>query len=220
MSVEVLSRGSGGGIYSLEPAGTVALFNTIVSGNTGATAGTNGIIASDGSGTILSLGHNLIGTTSGFSNFVASDLLNVNPQLGPLHDNGGRTPTHALLATSPAIDAGGPSGQSLDQRGQPRSIDNPAIQNAPGSDGTDIGAVEVDHILRMTGVTRVATNVYVGFTTVSDKTYGLEYNPDLTTSSWTALLNEIAGTGGIVTVTNSGVGLSPSLFYRAFQRRP
>jgi len=106
---------------------------------------------------------------------------------------------HLALDDLGRRDAGAPSGQSLDQHGQPRSIDNPAIQNPPGSDGTDIGAVEVDHILRMIGVTRVATNVQVGFTTVSDKTYGLEYNPDLTTSSWTTLPSAIAGTGGIVT---------------------
>jgi hypothetical protein len=38
--------------------------------------------------------------------------------LGPLQDNGGPTPTHALLAGSPAIDAGDPTLQdTLDQRG-------------------------------------------------------------------------------------------------------
>jgi len=212
-------HGLGGGI-SLWPSGTVFLFNTIVADNTGAKAGTNGIVASDGSGSVLSLGHNLVGTTSGFSNFVASDLLNVSPQLGPLQDNGGTTPTHALLASSPAIDAGAPTVQTLDQRGQPRSIDNPAVPNQLGSDGTDIGAVEVDHILRMTAVTRTATDVYVRFTTFSDRAYGLEYNADLKTFSWTALPDEIVGTGGIVAVTNFGFGLSPSRFYRAFQRSP
>ncbi len=88
------------------------LVNTIVSGNTGATAGTNGIVTDDDSGPVLSYGHNLIGTASGFSNFVATDRLNVDPRLGPLQDNGGVTPTHALLASSPAIDAGVASGQS------------------------------------------------------------------------------------------------------------
>ena len=33
--------------------------------------------------------------------------LSGDPKLGPLTDNGGATPTMALLATSPAIDAGG-----------------------------------------------------------------------------------------------------------------
>jgi hypothetical protein len=40
-----------------------------------------------------------------------------DPLLGPLASNGGRTMTHALLAGSPAIDAGNnASGQSTDQR--------------------------------------------------------------------------------------------------------
>ncbi len=37
--------------------------------------------------------------------FVASDLKNVNPLLGPLQDNGGLTDTHALLPGNPAVDA-------------------------------------------------------------------------------------------------------------------
>lgn len=48
-------------------------------------------------------------------------LLNVDPQLGPLADNGGRMPTYAVLPTSPALNAGDPNfvpatGQT-DQRG-------------------------------------------------------------------------------------------------------
>lgn len=40
-------------------------------------------------------------------NLVApSDIQNANPLLGPLASNGGSTPTHALQAGSPAIDAG------------------------------------------------------------------------------------------------------------------
>jgi len=36
-------------------------------------------------------------------------------------------------------------------------VDNPVIPNWMGSDGTDIGALEVNHVLRLTGVSRVAT---------------------------------------------------------------
>jgi hypothetical protein len=51
------------------------------------------------------------------------NLLNTDPQLGPLADNGGRTPTYAVLSTSPALNAGDPTfvattGQT-DQRGGP-----------------------------------------------------------------------------------------------------
>ena len=70
------------------------------------------------SGSVTSLGHNLIGNSSGASGFVASDLLNVNPQLGPLQNNGGPTQTMALLAGSPAINAGdNTNARAYDQRG-------------------------------------------------------------------------------------------------------
>ncbi len=46
------------------------------------------------------------------------------PELDPvLADNGGPTPTHALLLTSPAIDAAGSCGSAVDQRGFERSGD-------------------------------------------------------------------------------------------------
>ena len=54
------------------------------------------------------------------------DQVGVNPLLGPLADNGGPTMTHALLAGSPAIDAGDPAALAgmggipmFDQRGAP-----------------------------------------------------------------------------------------------------
>src|SRR5262249_35875965 len=56
------------------------------------------------------------------------DLNNTDPQLGPLHNNGGATQTMAFPSGSRAIDAGNPNGctDSLgnplktDQRGKPR----------------------------------------------------------------------------------------------------
>jgi hypothetical protein len=50
--------------------------------------------------------------------------INTDPLLGPLADNGGAMPTHALGAGSPAIDAGSPATCPLtDQRGWPRPVD-------------------------------------------------------------------------------------------------
>jgi hypothetical protein len=47
-----------------------------------------------------------------------NNLLNVDPRLGPLADNGGPTRTHALLPDSPALDAGtNPGALPTDQRG-------------------------------------------------------------------------------------------------------
>jgi hypothetical protein len=120
---------AGGGIYNA--AGSIALqmYDTILAED-GADE------APDLYGSFTSLGHNLIGNTSGGSGFAASDLLNVNPQLGPLQNNGGPTPTMALLAGSPAIDAGdNTNAPAYDQRGP----GFPRIVN-----GTiDIGAFEV-----------------------------------------------------------------------------
>lgn len=57
---------------------------------------------SDMAFSILSLGHNLeSGNSCGFDQ--SSDILNTNPLIGPLADNGGPTWTHALLPSSPAI---------------------------------------------------------------------------------------------------------------------
>ena len=60
----------------------------------------------DISGTVGSSGNNLIGNTVGSSGWIGSDLLNQNPLLAPLGNNGGLTLTHAFLPGSPAINAG------------------------------------------------------------------------------------------------------------------
>jgi hypothetical protein len=61
-------------------------------------------------------------------------LLNTNPQLGPLGDNGGGTKTRALAPTSPAIEAGGACASADDQRGIAR----------PVGGACDLGAFEFD----------------------------------------------------------------------------
>jgi len=93
------------------PAPTLTLTNTIISGNEW--------YACDhwtGANTLISGGNNLIQDDT--CNPVASDKISVNPLLGALADNGGPTWTHALLAGSPAIDAGNDTACSAtDQRG-------------------------------------------------------------------------------------------------------
>jgi len=70
---------------------------------------------------VSSKGYNLSSDTA--CDFDATgDMNNIDPKLGPLQNNGGPTQTEALLAGSPAIDAGNPSGCTdgkghlLDQR--------------------------------------------------------------------------------------------------------
>jgi hypothetical protein len=111
--------------------------NTIVSNPLG------GGVNCNGTGT-ASLGFNIdSGTTCGFAQ--AGDHQSTDPMLdSSLADNGGPTRTLALLTGSPAIDAGLSSvGEMADQRGLTRPLDLSAISNAAGSDGTDIGAFEV-----------------------------------------------------------------------------
>jgi hypothetical protein len=122
------------------------------------------ILDSDLFGGFTSLGHNLIGNTVWGSGFAATDLLNVNPQLGPLQDNGGPTQTMALLASSPAINAGDNTGApAYDQRG----VGFPRIVG-----GTiDIGAFEVQNIsgLAVSGFPATTTAGIAGSFTVTAK---------------------------------------------------
>ena len=85
---------------------------------------------------VQSLGNNLeSGDSCGFT--ATGDKKNTDPKLGPLHDNGGLTPTHQLLDGSPAIDAGDNTAAAVDQRGGHR----PPASGSPGS-VRDIGAYE------------------------------------------------------------------------------
>jgi predicted outer membrane repeat protein len=101
----------GGGVY-----GGVRARNTIIAGNTAPYAGP------DVYGNLGSQGHNLIGNPQDMTGFVDSDLLHVDPLLGPLQDNGGPTLTMALMPGSPALNAGDPTQLgSPDQRGVVRT---------------------------------------------------------------------------------------------------
>ena len=68
-----------------------------------------------------------------------------------ISNNGGSTFTHALLATSQAIDVGsclGISGNetAVDQRTVDRPFDDPTVPNPSGGDSCDIGAFEFDTV--------------------------------------------------------------------------
>lgn len=97
-------------------------------------------------GLFASDGNNLIGVRGGDAGGFdeARDLLGtadapIDPVLGDLANNGGPTKTHALLAGSPAIDAGNNVGApATDQRGRPRIKDG----NGDGRAVVDIGAFE------------------------------------------------------------------------------
>src|SRR6266480_164132 len=79
---------------------TITIGDTIL--NTGGASGENIYNA----GTITSNGYNLSNDNGGGLLTGMGDQINTDPMLGPLQDNGGPTFTHALLTSSPAIDAG------------------------------------------------------------------------------------------------------------------
>lgn len=96
----VATRGPAIYLNAVVPPGVIKIHNSIIAGNLG------GTFDPEASGDFGSLGGNLIGNTTGSTGWIANDLQNVDPKLGPLQNNGGPTFTHALLPDSPAIDAG------------------------------------------------------------------------------------------------------------------
>jgi hypothetical protein len=130
--------GDSGGIYS-DGSTPQVLLDTIVAGNVGAVPDVSGRWSS----AFSLLGNPAGGTLT--ESVPGSDLLDVDPQLGPLRNNGGPTQTMAPGSKSPAIDKGGSSAVTIDQRGAPRPVDYLGVPSAsaPGADGTDIGAVEL-----------------------------------------------------------------------------
>lgn len=119
--------GDGGGLRN--SAGVATLANTLLAGNQDLSPVQR---HADCSGVLASKGHNLVQSVNGCSlqGNSTGNLTGLAPQLAALQDNGGYTPTHALLAGSPAIDAGNPAApgssntacEATDQRGSLRPI--------------------------------------------------------------------------------------------------
>lgn len=134
------SAAVGGGLSVVGATGiaaTALLRDTLFAGNGGAS-----IARSAADATVLSNGFNLASDGGGGVLTGTADQINVDPRLGPLSPNGGVLPSMALLAGSPALDAGHSSGGQFDQRGIARLYDIAGL-SAPNSDGGDIGAVEM-----------------------------------------------------------------------------
>lgn len=156
-----------GGIYSTAP---LEIRNSTIASNTAtrspgaglALFGTHAdlqstIVAGNiGGGEAADIGGSTAATLSGSNNLVIAsnrplpaDTLRIDPRLGPLADNGGRTLTHALLADSPAIDRGNNvAEEDYDQRVDGSETGYWGYERVVGP-GADIGAFELgapDHI--------------------------------------------------------------------------
>jgi hypothetical protein len=68
--------------------------------------------------------------------------------------------------------------------------------------------------LQVTNVEMVGASAHIDLSTGSNRLYRVDYNTDLVTGVWTTVTNNVAGTGGIVTITDLGAGGKPKRFYR------
>ena len=212
---------SGGGISN---AGTLTVINSSISGNSAPSSGgientfneyytniKNTLLSGNPGGNcygnFFDLGYNLdSGTTCGFS-APNHSMSNTDPKLGPLANNGGLTPTFALLANSPAIDAGNDTVcndattvNKLDQRGILR----------PQGAHCDIGAYELINNTPPTvlSIARASANptsaASVNFTvTFSKPVTGVDTTGFSLTESGvsSSSISNVSGSGAVYTVT-------------------
>ncbi|HVD71401.1 MAG TPA: choice-of-anchor Q domain-containing protein, partial [Actinomycetota bacterium] len=147
----------GGGLYLGYTDGpyyfSTPVFSTIVGDNTAAGApndlgqgqsGLNAGTRAAATGGAFDLSFSLV-EVPGNAQFIetpaGSNIFGLDPQLGPLADNGGPTFTHLPSINSPVVDKGSaPGNLTTDQRGQARTVDTGP---ANAHDGTDIGSVEL-----------------------------------------------------------------------------
>ena len=184
----------GGGIYTTN--GTVTLNNSIIASSP---------FGNNAFGSVVDGGHNLSSDES--CNFSApGSLNNTDPKLGPLADNGGPTPTQALLMRSSAIDAADSSScPPTDQRGAPR----------PSGPACDIGAYEligVSGIARLPGGTTRLT-----FLTPTNQIYAVLAATNL--SSWETIgLIPASGANGVYDFRDTNSVSHSHRFYRVLPR--
>jgi uncharacterized repeat protein (TIGR01451 family) len=134
-------RESGG--IAVGNGGSATITGSILSDNYGPSTSNEvnclaaGYPATGATGTLTSGGYNLVGDGCGMLIPLATDLVNTASGVSPLGDNGGVTPTHALTATSAALDQIPAASCTVpnDQRGTSRP--------QPTGANCDIGAFEV-----------------------------------------------------------------------------
>ena len=132
----------------------------------------------------------------------------------------------ALVTNSPAIDRGFSFSLTSDQRGRSRPFDDPTIPNAPGGDGSDIGAVEIGGGPAPTSVVSRKVHGPTAFDVLlSPNTLGDECRSGGAGGSYTLIFTFAApvtftsasvcvGTGTISSVTTNGAQVTINLWRR------
>ena len=184
------AQGTGGGGIWRNNTGALTLFNSIVAGNT------------------QSSGNDV---NSSVTTYSGVNLTNGAPLLAPLGNYGGPTPTMPPFPGSPAVDAGGATSFTTDQRGAgfPR-----VINGAP-----DIGAVEgvFNPPIALTGPTRLGNGTFqFGFTNYAGVSFTVlsSTNVTLPLNNWTVLGVPLEISPGQYQITDPQATNSPQKFYR------
>ncbi len=216
------TNGYGGGINNYGES-TITLHNMLIGGNTAA----NG---TDVAGTFVSQDYNLIQTFQAayatFNGPTTNTISNIDPKLDPAgpKNNGGPTDTIALLANSPAINAGGGTQPTADQRGFGRvgaldigayevgpllSVNNP--RSLPEGSAASPGSVTFDITLNAASTQSV---------TVNYQTANGSNNPALAGSDYTAKSGKLTFLAGetlkrvtISFIGDSAVELNETFFF-------
>lgn len=179
---------TGGAIYN--EGGLSVKFSTL-SGNRAASGGG---IYDDGAEAAVSdsivansSGGDLVGGAFDGGTAVVQNVISGTLALGPLHNNGGRTPTMALSSDSPAVDAAACGDLTLDQRGVSR----------PQGAACDIGAFEA-YLTRLSGLAIEPGSLEPAFTATTTS-----YDAQLPATSVVLTVTPSAGAG--VTIWINGV---------------
>jgi CSLREA domain-containing protein len=187
-----VGTGTGGGIFQLSSivsTDRINLKNTIVAGNSRGNGSTsddiNGSVMSTSSFSLIGDGTGATGISNGAAgNQVGTGTAPIKGLLGPLANNGGPTMTHALVAGSPAINAGS-NALAVDQNGVALTTDQRGTNFTRVVNGTvDIGAFELQASNPIDDPTFFVKQQYLDF---------LNRQPDQ--SGWDFWTNQITSCG-------------------------
>lgn len=227
---------SGGGVYN--EAGRMELRHCTITSSS-APAGAGAGVASDGNAytqtwvqhsivagnipsdvdqvglslinSFMSAGYHLIRNGEALDSFnQPGDLLNQQPMLATLSDNGGPTLTHRLLPGSPAIDTGTNgdiASLSYDQRGSgfPRRV----------GARVDIGAFEAQAPLSFRSIEMTPGGILLRIQGATSEALQIQWNTTPGPGGWNPLTSGITDGTGLLEYINTGVGALPQRFYRA-----